>query len=80
MDTYNIRCFNCILIQIAVMPFFPASVYYEVLIRNVIINQYRFVYNLDISLFVWRPPSLSELIPIIFDMELPHLNSEAYIL
>ena len=28
---------------------------------------------------IWRPPSLSELTPIIFNMELSHLGSEAFI-
>ena len=29
------------------------------------------------SVFNWRPPSLNELTPIIFDTEMTHLGSEA---
>ena len=32
-----------------------------------------------IIIYILRPPSLSELTPIIFNIELTHLNSEAFI-
>ena len=38
------------------------------------------MYHLGISftyIQLWRPPSLSELTPMIFDMGLTHLGSEA---
>ena len=34
--------------------------------------------NLYVKLyFIWKPPSLNELTPIIFNMELTHLGTEA---
>ena len=32
--------------------------------------------SIGIKIFIWRPPSLSELTPIIFTIELTHLGSD----
>ena len=34
--------------------------------------------NFDISSYIWSPPILSELTPILFNIDLTHLGSEVY--
>ena len=54
------------------------------MIMGVLIKvKYYFIFQImDIILLLdvyeWRPPSLSELTPIVFDMELTHLIWEAF--
>ena len=54
------------------------------MIMGVLIKvKYYFIFQImDIILLLdvyeWRPPSLSELTPIVFDMELTHLSWEAF--
>ena len=57
-------------------PSYSPVVYYSIDVFKYILRETTRMFHIGM---IWRPPSQSELTPIIFDLELTHLGSEVSI-